>query len=223
MNCKPILVIIKTLLVILCMNTTQAQTNDGSTNYVYLQGGYFDAGSQISGFGTINFGYLTNAKDNNLEGLEINIKTALDRNTIRSVRGFLDTIPVAIGGIVDYFDIDINYVMTKEYISSDGISFGLMSGAGVGYTRTNIDPRAQGGRDLETSYNIHIYTGLYTNISLAEKLSLFIDWNVFELSLAVTTSEFEDEVGDFFELGPFLDVDLDGVINHFQVGVMYNL
>lgn len=213
------------LVFLLYINTLKSQSNESGAKYVFLQGGYYsNAGNgDISGFETVSLGYLTETKKNGLKGIELIVKVAFDKNTVRSVPTFLDTTPTQVGGIVDFFEIDINYIKTKEYINSDKISFGLMSGVGFGFSRQEINPRINGGMSVDNTYDIHIYTGPYLNVNLADKFSLLLDWNVFELLVGTSTSDFVDENGVLFEQGPFLDLELDGLVNHLHIGVMYTL
>ncbi len=225
MNYRPILVITKTILILLCINNVQAQSEDKS-NYIFLQGGYFNTNaSGVSGFGTVNFGYLSKVKDNIVEGMEINIKSISNKEIIRSVQTFLDTTQSMrlVGGNVDYIEIGINYTRAKEYIQSDKIGFGLMSGLGSRYKRKETNPRVDGGMAIDINYDIHIYTGPYLTVDIADKLSLLLDWNMFELSVGMSTTDLVDDNGELFEQGPFLDLELNGLFNHLHIGVMYAL
>jgi hypothetical protein len=225
---RPTFVIIKIIVLLFCINTIQAQSKGGNKRYAFIQGGYFSdgTGNKISGFGVLSFGYLTRNKKNVLEGIELNVSSAFNRSTVRSVPIFIDTTmsTILVGGIVDYFEIDINYIKASEYIGSDKISFGLMSGAGVGFKRLQTDPRIQGGRSVDKTFDIHVYTGPYLSVSLADSLSILIDWNVLQISAGLTTTDDGGNgAGVNFDQGPYYDLDFDGLVNHFHIGVMYTL
>ena len=227
MKFKTILIILQIIVCVLYINTIQAQSGKDTTTYVFLQGGYFNTNDnpEISGFGTINMGYLKRSRPNVLRGFEIDFKKVTDKEIIGSVPTFLDTISSMrlVGGNISYTEISLNYVRAREYVSSEKIGFGLMSGLGGKFKNKEIDPRAAGGVSSENSYAFHFYTGPYLNVVLSNKFSLLFDWNVFDLSAAVTTDDFTDENGVFLEQGPFFDIDLNLRNNNFHIGIKYTL